>query len=428
MLSMLFSENNLDEEFQSAYKARHSTETALLRVQNDILLALDDKKGLGVFLVLLDLSAAFDTIDHTILLKLLTDILGVDGTALDWFRSYLTGRSQQVVINLVKSALHILLYGVPQGSVLGPILFCIYILAVGHIIRKHGFKFHTYADDTQIYISFDIKSPQSAAQKLRDLEACIAEIKLWMTAKKLKLNDSKTEFLIITTPYYRKMFRDLTLKIGDVSVASVSSAKNLGVIFDQFLGMKPQISSICKASYYQLRKIGSIRKFLTSDATAYLVQSFVTSRLDYGNSLLFGIDSASLDKLQRLQNTAARIVSLTKKFDHITPVLKSLHWLPVKLRIKYKIILLTFKALNDLAPSYLNSLLDVKKVDPTKIVTRSMTKGDLNKPSGRLVSYGDRAFSVAAPRLWNHIPDEIKSITSLALFKKSLKTLLFREY
>ena len=98
--------------------------------------------------------------------------------------------------------------------------------------------------------------------------------------------------------------------------------------------MKPQISSICKASYYQLRKIGSIRKFLTSDATAYLVQSFVTSRLDYGNSLLFGIDSASLDKLQRLQNTAARIVSLTKKFDHITPVLKSLHWLPVKLRIK----------------------------------------------------------------------------------------------
>ena len=133
-----------------------------------------------------------------------------------------------------------------------------------------------------------------------------------------------------------------------------------------------------------MRKIGSIRSFLTNEAAAQLVHSFVTSRLDYGNSLLYGIDGASLDKLQRLQNTAARIVSLTKKYDHITPVLKQLHWLPVRLRIKFKIILLAFKALNDLAPSYLKSLLDVKQIDDSKIVTRSMTRGDLNKPTGRL--------------------------------------------
>ena len=106
-------ENNLEEEFQSAYKAMHSTETALLRVQNDILSALDDKKGLGVFLVLLDLSAAFDGIYHSILLTILKDILYIQGLVLNWFQSFLTGRSQQVLVNLVKSVLHILLYGVP---------------------------------------------------------------------------------------------------------------------------------------------------------------------------------------------------------------------------------------------------------------------------------------------------------------------------
>ena len=302
-------------------------------------------------------------------------------------------------------------------------MFCIYILAVGHIIRKYGFSFHIYADDTQIYVTFDVKCYASAAEKLHDLECCIQEIRSWMTDKKLKLNDDKTEFLIITTPHYQNAMKKLTLKMGDINVACVSSARNLGVFFDNIFGMKPHISAICKASYYQLRNIGSIRKYLTADASAQLVHAFITSRLDYCNSLLYGLPDSYLHKLQRVQNTAARIISLTKKYDHITPVLKSLHWLPVRLRVRFKVSVLTFKVLNDLAPSYLKALISVKK---TSIITRS--EGSLYEPRSRLVSYGDRAFSIAGPRLWNDLPKDVKESSSITIFKARLKTLLFKEF
>ena len=144
--------NNLGEPFQSAYKALHSTETALVRVSNDILMSLDQHKA--VALVLLDLSAAFDTVDHGLLIRLLNQRLGITGTALRWFSSYLSDRSQCVSINGVKSASHPLTCGVPQGSVLGPLLFSVYTLPLGDIMRKHDIDFHFFADDSQLYICF----------------------------------------------------------------------------------------------------------------------------------------------------------------------------------------------------------------------------------------------------------------------------------
>ena len=144
-------DNSLHEVLQSAYRQHHSTETALLKVQNDLLISLDTDGG--AFLVLLDLSAAFDTIDHKILLQRLYD-LGVRGDVLEWFRSYLTGRTQSVVIKGTRSDERDLIYGVPQGSVLGPISFTIYTIPLGDIARKYGIRFHLYADDKQLYISF----------------------------------------------------------------------------------------------------------------------------------------------------------------------------------------------------------------------------------------------------------------------------------
>ena len=168
-------EDNLPEKFQSAYKPFHSTESALLRVSNDILRAIDNKQCIA--LTLLDLSAAFDTIDHQILLKILQNGLGIHEIALQWFESYLVNRSQCVSIDDVQSEPLDLPYGVPQGSVLGPLLFCAYTTQLGRIIQNHDLEYHIYADDAQVYLSFKVNDSQSSIQKL---EHCIIEIRSWM--------------------------------------------------------------------------------------------------------------------------------------------------------------------------------------------------------------------------------------------------------
>ena len=147
--------NGLHERFQSAYKAHHSTETALLPITNDILLSLD--RGDNVFLLLLDLSAAFDTVNHSLLLSRLENSFGITGTVLRWFHSYLSGRSQFVEINDTKSSVRDLTVGFPQGSVLGPIFYLLYIAPLAEIIRSHGFDYHFYADDTQLYSTYRSK-------------------------------------------------------------------------------------------------------------------------------------------------------------------------------------------------------------------------------------------------------------------------------
>ena len=171
--------NNLYEIFQSAYRQLHSTETALLCVQNDLLQAVDNEGG--AIIVLLDLSAAFDTIDHQKLLNLLNQSFGLRGVALKWFESYLKDRTQTVQIGSCTSTPITLRYGVPEDSVLGPILFTMYTTPLGNIIRKHGLNFHLYADDTQLFISFQPGVSVSKETAISCLEACIKDIKIWMT-------------------------------------------------------------------------------------------------------------------------------------------------------------------------------------------------------------------------------------------------------
>ena len=277
--------NDLSETYQSAYRPGHSTETALLRVSNDILQAIDS--GKAVCLVLLDLSAAFDTIDHQTLLTLMHDNLGIRGTVLKWFSSYLSHRLQLVKLNGTKSKPAELHYGVPQGSVLGPFLFCVYMLPLSCIIREHGMDLHVYADDTQLYCSFNVKSAEEATSAVQRIEQCVHDIQAWMTRVRLKLNEDKTEFLMISSPSYN--VPQLTFKAGQNTIASSHSCRNLGVIFYSRLNMKLHISNVCKASFFHLRSIGAVRKYITTDCCEKLVHSFVTSKLDYCNSLLVNL-------------------------------------------------------------------------------------------------------------------------------------------
>lgn len=412
--------NNLLEVFQSAYKKFHSTESALLRVSNDILRAIDDRKC--VSLTLLDLSAAFDTIDHNILIKILHHDLGVDGLALEWFRSYLSNRTQCVSINGTVSESLELPHGVPQGSVLGPLLFCAYMTKLGLIIQRHDLNYHIYADDTQIYLSFDINDSLVA---IRQLELCISDIRAWMVEHKLKLNDDKTEFIVISSPHNKKEINGLKIKIGEETIISSASVRNLGVVFDCVFNMQDHITSVCQSCYFHLRNIGSIRRYLNNDTAAQIIHSFVTSKLDYCNSLLYGLPQNSLERLKKVQYTAVRIITTCHIQNNITPHLKSLHWLPIHLRIDYKIILLTFKSLNGLAPEYLRNLLQYRK---TSHSLRSESKKLLDTPRTRTTSYGDRAFSVAAPVLWNALPDDLRHETELSAFKSKLKTHLFNKF
>ena len=239
----------------------------------------------------------------------------------------------------------------------------------------------------------------------------------------LKLNDDKTEFLLLSSK--RQPIGHTTFKIGDCVVSPVPQARNIGAMFDQHLTLDSHINQICRTAFFHLHRIGLIRRFLTNDSAKTLVHAFVTSRLDHLNSLLVGLPACSTDKLQRVQNASARVISRTAKFDHITPVLNELHWLRIPERIEYKILLLCHKCISGVAPTYLQELLHV--YCPTRSL-RSCDSLLLVEQRERVLSYGGRAFQCAAPRLWNQLPAHIRKIESTPVFARHLKTFLFARY
>ena len=224
---------DMQERFQSVYRKKHSTETALVRVTDDIKLSLDNKKG--TLLMLLDLSAAFDTIDHRSLLSRLRRRFGVQCTASKWMTSYLDGR---IIIGQASSSSKPLNTGVPQGSVLGPILFSLYEQPIGEIIRKHGLTFHHNADDLQILITFDLNIV-SLLDAIRRLEECIAEIKTWITANYLKVNDDKSEFMPVVPGSAAHLLEGLTISIGEVRVSAVKNVMKFGCLSGLSFGHVP---------------------------------------------------------------------------------------------------------------------------------------------------------------------------------------------
>ena len=318
------------DEFQPAYKCGHSTETALLRVYSDIVTTIG--KANGSFLVLLDLSAAFDTIDHSNLFDILEKYVGITGDALQFIKSYFSDRSQSTRIESIMSDIVHIICGLPQGSVLGPLKFCIQLLPLEEILRYHGIGYHIYADDTQLYLSFKCDNPSITLSKLNN---CISDIRVWMIKNKLKINDSKTEFIVFRSPQAKQDLSGLSVSVGD------------SVIFDQFLNFDDYISGVCRSTHFHLRNIGRIWHLLSYDACAQLIHALISIRLDYCNSLLYNLPKGSIERLQKIRNQTARILTKTPRCEHISEVLVSLHWLRIEQRIIYKILILTFKAFVD---------------------------------------------------------------------------------
>ncbi|XP_076155180.1 uncharacterized protein LOC143138640 [Alosa pseudoharengus] len=413
-VSDFLSQNNLLDPNQSGFKSGHSTETALLSVTK----ALKEARATArsSVLILLDLSAAFDTVNHRILLSILAN-MGISGSALSWFESYLTGRSFNVSWLGQLSAPHHLTTGVPQGSVLGPLLFAIYTTSLGQIIRSHGFSYHCYADDTQLYLSFPPDDPSVSAR----ISDCLSDIATWMKAHHLQLNLSKTELLVL--PAKPTIHHDINIKFDSLSVSPTRTARNLGVVLDNQLNFSDHVASVARSCRFALYNIRKIRTYLNQDATQLLVQAIVISRLDYCNALLTGLPACAVKPLQMIQNAAARLVYNQPKRAHVTPLLIQLHWLPMAARIKFKALTLAYKVVSGSAPTYLNAFIQ------TYATSRPLRSSDERRLALPPVRSGQsKLFSSVVPRWWNTLPVPTRAGTSLSIFKKLLKTQLFREH
>ena len=198
---------------------------------------------------------------------------------------------------------------------------------------------------------------------------------------------------------------------------SIPGSESMGAICDSSMIMKLHISNVIRSSTFRLRGLSRIRKFLSRDATEQIIHSYITSRLDNNNDLLYGLPANQLYRLQKIQSTAARILTFARKSCHIKPILKKLHWLPVSQRIVFKLLMIVYTCTNNIAPSYLSELLS--QYSPTRTL-RSGNKQLLQEAKSNR-SWGDRSFAISAPRLWNKLPFNIGTAKSITVFQKLLK-------
>ncbi|KAF7254804.1 RNA-directed DNA polymerase from mobile element jockey [Varanus komodoensis] len=368
-LQALLDETDYLDPLQSGFRPRYGTESALVALYDD--LCREKDRGSASLLVLLDLSAAFDTIDHGILLDRLVG-LGVGGTALQWFRSYLNGRFQEVVLGDYGSAPWQLCHGVSQRSILSPLLFNIYMKPLGEVIRRCGLRNHQYADDTQLYLSFST-------------------------------NPDKTEVLLVGESGLGE--GELNLVLNGVALPLRDKVRSLGVLLDPELSLEAQVTAAARSAFLQLRLIHQLRPYLENVCLATVTHALVTSRLDFCNALYVGLPLKTVRILQLVQNRAARLLTGTGRYVHMTPVLRQLHWLPIEVRAQFKVLVMTYKALNGLGPGYLKERLHPHM--PSHPL-RSTGEALLREPSVKEVRrVGDLAF----------VPIESHSVAFSPVFK-----------
>ena len=420
-LTYHISTNKLFDTNQSAYRKFHSTETALVKMHNDILQKLDQNQI--VALIMIDVSAAFDTVPHQRLIDRFSHDFNVTGTALKWLTSYLENRYQKVIVNSSQSKVVEMKCGFPQGAKLAGIKYNVYSTPLGKVVTSYNEVSHqAYADDNGAYIAFSVEKGDLA---ITQLEKCINDVKMWMGENYLKMNDDKTQ-IIYFQPRHDRVF-EKNVRIGEFEIKPSSCIKNLGVKMDQMLTSENQVNQTTKSAYFHLRNISKVRKYLDIPTTKTLVQNLVISRIDYCNSLFANLPLRLINKIQKVQNAAARVITKTKMRCHITPVLKELHWLPVRSRIQFKILLLTFKCLHEQAPEYLKKLI-IEYTPSRTLRSNNALLGTLIQPRYRRRKHGGRTFTNVSAELWNETPAYVRNSETVSQFKKQLKTVLFNAH
>ena len=409
-LSTYLAENNRFSSHQSGNRKYHSTETINIMVTDCILDAMDKK--MLTALVLLDLSKAFDSVSHTILLHKLSCI-GVSPDAVKWFDSYLSGRSQFVRIGTEISSSLPIIHGVPQGAILSPLLFCIYTNDLPSTTESCSLD--SYVDDSKALLSFSVKDIEQATY---NLQSDLNRIVRWCSANQLLINPGKTKFLLIGTRQLMQTIPpDISLNLLGETITPVSSAKDLGVFLDSHLTYDFHITKLVSSCMSTLCQINRVKDSFDSDTLSLVIEALVISKLLYCSSVWSNTSSVNLKKLQAVQNFACRIITNTKKYDHITSVLQKLGWLPIEQLLLFKDTIMAYKGINNLAPNYLCN----KFRKRSELHDHPMRHQDLlNTPFYRTAA-GQRTFQYRGTKLWNNLESELKNIPTISSFKKKLK-------
>ena len=325
-------------------------------------------------------------------------------------------RSQIVSFAGGLSAASTVFYGVPQGSVLGPLLYVLYTADV--CAAFHQVHIHCYADDIQLYKHCAVADIDTTS---RNILACIEAINQWMLSNRLKLNASKTQFAWFGTWQQLSKFKPQPLRTqtGE-DILPCDKLCSLGLNLDSQLTMEALVNNVVRSCSFHLRQLRSIRQCFTTEAATALVHAFVISRVDYCNSVFFSASDRVHRKLQSVLNSAARLITGRRLYDHITPIMRDeLHWLPVSQRIAYKLAVITHNCLRGLGPQYLLNMLQQITGIPHRQHLRSAQHGDLAVPRLRISYLGPRSFSQSSAAVWNSLPPALRCPDlSIELFRK----------
>ena len=299
-----------------------------------------------------------------------------------------------------------------------------YIKPLSAIIDSHSIVHHSFSDDLQLLMS---APPDGISKLLHSMQSCLSDVKAWATANMLKLNDNKTELMLVTSKRTKHLHSlPTSTTIGNAHIPLKNYVKNFGFTLDRHLITNAHVSNISRTCYFELRCLASIRWFMRSAETATLVSAFVLSRIDYCNSLLFGSTHDVTSHLKRTQNYAARVILRLPKSSSISIHIKSLHWLPVKGRSTYKMACLCYHCHSSTAPSYVTEILHTEPLYTRNTRISSYTMHLLNRPAHSKATFGDRSFSFASSSVRNSIPNDVRCAPSLFSFNSRLKTYLLR--
>ena len=336
------------DNLQSAYKPSHSTITALLSVTDDIYEALEDTEL--TFLILLDYSKAFDCANHRLILAKLQSA-GFKNDSLSWITSYLTGRSQKVVTGSAESDWADAINGVPQGSVLGPLLFTVLVSDIGNAIKRG--RYHLYADDTQLYYTCKVEDANTTIAKINE---DLTNISNYSKRNCLKLNAGKSKYIIVGSRPNLKKLQALPLdniKLGSDIIEREYAVKNLGITFDESFSWSKHVNLIVAKAYGKLCHAYRFKHFLTPEAKWNLCETYILSQFNYGDVILQGMNKQLIDKIQRVQNSCIRFAFSFRKFDRISNFRISKNIMSMENRRLSHSLTLMFKIIKNIAPDYL---------------------------------------------------------------------------